>query len=467
MAEAGHRLRPVRKPSAFSLVALWVLLAGTACAEPSGRTCDRPNVLLYMVDTLRADHAGRVDVSSVETPAVDRLAREGRVYANTVAPSSWTRASIGSILTGLYPDVHGAQDRNSSLPGHLDTLAELLRAHGYATAAVVANPNVGSFYGFDQGFDTYLQLFERRTPGRIRSGENIVPSDQVNEQVLSWIDSATCPFLLSILTIDPHWPYDPPAAFDRFGAEYSGPVDTDEFAIKRKDLTPADRDRLRALYRGEVAFNDASLGMLLERLEAAGHLDDTIVVFTSDHGEEFWEHGGVLHGTTLYDELLRVPLIIRYPKALPAARVTSTVSLVDIAPTLLELVGIDAPYPLDGVSLLHSVPPDRAVYAMLELDGKRSRAISKSSWKLIENWRNRTRALFDLERDPGEHENVAADHRERVTAMSAEMTTRLRANRKRREAMQSGNPVESVNQADLPEDARKALEALGYIESPN
>ncbi len=469
VAEYGRAARPLL---GLALAIPLVLLAGVACGqkpEPSTspEPCDRPNVLLYVVDTLRADHIGRDAASGSETPAADRLAREGRFFANALAPSSWTRASIGSILTGLYPDVHGAQGRDSALPAHLETLAELLRQHRYTTAAVVTNPNVGSFYGFDQGFDTYLQLFERREPGRIKSGEAIVRSDQVTEQLFSWIDDATCPFFLSVLTIDPHWPYGPPTAFDRFGAEYSGPVDTDKLAIKRDDLTPADRDRIRALYRGEVAFNDASLGMLLEKLESEGRLDDTIVILTSDHGEEFWEHGGVLHGTTLYDEVLRVPLIIRYPKAVTAERVTSQVSLVDIAPTLLELLGIDAPYPFDGVSLLQSASENRSVHAMLELDGRRSRSMSQSSWKLIENWRNGSRALFDLDRDPGETKNLISENRERVSAMSAEMLRLRRAHRQRREAMRSGAPVQTTPATDLPDDARKALEALGYLDSPN
>ena len=185
-----------RRPALLIALGLGLFAAAIGCSEtPAPVTttepCKRPNVVLYIMDTLRADDLGRYSEAAIETPAADRLAREGALFETVYAPSSWTRASIGSIMTGLYPDVHGAQGRNDALPAHLTTLAESFQQHGYETGAVVANPNIGAFYGFDQGYDDFLQLFERRDVGMIGSHEALVPSNQVTDHVLEWIDSAS------------------------------------------------------------------------------------------------------------------------------------------------------------------------------------------------------------------------------------------------------------------------------------
>lgn len=237
----------------IGLAALLVFPLG-ACSEapkePRRTACDEPNVLLYVVDTIRADSLKCYGNTVVHTPAIDAPAREGTLFETAVAPSSWTRASVGSLLTGLYPDVHGAEGRDDSLPEGVVSLSELFSERGYATAAVVANPNVGSFYGFDQGFRSYVQLYKRRDKGHIDSRENIVPSDQVNDYLMKWLDQVDCPFFLFVMTIDPHYPYAPPQAFDSYGNEYSARVDGDPLAIIRDDLNSADRMRLRNLYRG-------------------------------------------------------------------------------------------------------------------------------------------------------------------------------------------------------------------------
>lgn len=189
------------------------------------------------------------------------------------------------------------------------------------------------------------------------------------------------------------------------------------------------------------------------------------MVFTSDHGEEFWEHGGVLHGVKLFEESVRVPLIIRYPKAVPvASRVFEAVSLVDVAPTLLELADIPAPYSLDGISLLQPVSPERAVRSMLELDGMSWISITRPPWKLIWDRRRRTKELYNLELDAPESWDLARRHPDRVDELTRELVERAEANAARRAAFRQGDSRAPVRQEDLPEDARQALEALGYVQ---
>jgi len=441
--------------------------APTPARAPPHPAREGPNVLLYVVDTLRADGLSRYGNGDVETPAVDQLAREGALFVDAQAPSSWTRASIATILTGLYPDVHGVEGRNDALSERLLLLSELFAAHGYATGAIIANPNVGSFYGFDQGYGEFVELYERRSRGMIDARESIVPSDQVSERAKHWIDSAPTPFFLFILTIDPHWPYEPPAAFDRHRADYAGRVDRDPLAITRKDLSQADRMRLRSLYEAEIAFNDDSLGRLLEHLRVRGRYDDTIVVFTSDHGEEFWEHGNTMHGLSLFEESIRVPLIIRYPKALPvAARVEAPVELVDIAPTLLELAGIPAPYPMDGHSLTR--PPargERSLYASLDLDQIETHAITRPPWKLITRAKGQDALLFNLEIDAGETWDLAKKHPERVATLSRALSEQMAAHAIRHAQLVGDGDAATVSEDDLSDDTRRALEALGYIDA--
>ncbi|MBW2273164.1 MAG: sulfatase [Deltaproteobacteria bacterium] len=467
--------KPFRRRTCLALAVI-VLDCGDSSAppppqstqeRPAASTPEGPSVLLYVVDTLRADGLPRYGNRSVETPAVDQLAREGTLFLDAQAPSSWTRASVATILTGLYPGVHGAEDRNDALSERLVLLPELFAERGYATGAVVANPNVGSFYGFDQGYDEYVELYERRARGMIDARESVVPSDQVTERVKRWIDSVEGPFFLFVLSIDPHWPYEPPAAFDRHRGGYAGRVDSDPLAITRKDLSPADRARLRSLYEGEIAFNDDSLGRLLEHLRLRGRYDDTIVVFTSDHGEEFWEHGNTMHGLSLFEESIRVPLIIRSRAGLPvAARVEAPVALVDIAPTLLELTGIPVPYALDGRSLTQ--PPaggERSRYASLDLDGVQTRAITHAPWKLIFRSEGQAALLYNLELDAKESWNLAAKHPDRVATLSALLSERVATNARRRAQLVGEGAAASVSEDDLSEDARRALEALGYIDA--
>ena len=308
-----------------------LLLVTASCGDPgsvevaappaSSGQQPAPNIILYVVDTLRADSLGCYGNPVVETPTIDRLAAEGTLFEDAVAPSSWTRPSFASLLSGLPPAVHGVHQRRDKLNRSVELLSERLGERGYATAMITTNPNVGRAFGFDQGFDDFIELYSRkkRGVGLVRPRALVTGSPEATERATEWIYATSGPFFLVILTIDPHSPYAPPSEFDRYGGDYAGEVDGEPKWINSPELAAEDKERIRSLYYGEIAFNDDSLGRLLEHLRATGIEDETVVALTADHGEEFWEHGERGHGKTLYEEVVRVPLIVRFPPAGKAA----------------------------------------------------------------------------------------------------------------------------------------------------
>jgi arylsulfatase A-like enzyme len=449
-----------------------VLLAGAmlvACSEPplACESAPSSNVLLYVADTLpdtlRADSLSIYGNEQAYTPAIRDLAREATIFENAYAQSSWTRASVASMLTGIYPDAHGAESRDDRLPELVTLLSEHFDRHGYSTGAIVTNPNVGSFYGFDRGYDEFIQLYARRGAGHVMSNELVARADEVTRRAIEWIESAPHPFFLFVLTVDPHWPYSPPPAFDRYAGNYQGPVRDGEASLMRSDPESLNRERIRASYDSEVSFNISEFGNLVSHLRDTELLDRTTVVFASDHGEEFWEHGGQYHGRTLFEESIRIPLILRCPGGGSAGRrVADRVEAIDLFPTLLELAGLPVPDGVDGRSLLHPTPrSEQTVYATLDLDEYMVRSVVAGPWKLIVDAQQGTRRLFQLEADPAETRDVSAEHPERVADLESTLGERRQTHRARRESLLGGAPG---SPPELPDDARATLEALGYIE---
>ena len=419
-----------------------------AAPEQAGKKQNgRPNVLLYVVCSLRADGLGNYGNFQARTPNADALSHDGTLFVNSYAPSSWTRPSVGSILTGVYPEVHRAQGRGDALAKRVKRVSERFAEQGWATGAIVTSPNVGSFYGFSQGFEDFIELYQRRKPGYVSSWEQTTRSDEVTRRAIQWIDAAERPFLLMVLTVDPHWPYDPLAEFGRRRGDGLMPGKKE---APQGMNSPADRERARAFYQAQVEFNDGSLGKLLEHLRAAELYDDTIVVLTSDHGEEFGEHGRSLHGEALFEESIRVPLIIRYPKAVPVAtRVDRPVGLVDVAPTLLELAGLPGDDSFDGTSLIPSdEPAERWLYATLELDGKRVKAITRYPWKLIWNQQTNQTQLFNLKRDKEEVWDLAKKHPRLAWQLRAELQARAEGSESQPLDLRPGQPS-----APAPDDS--------------
>ncbi len=434
----------------------------------------RPNILLYVSDTLRADGLGCYGNSVVETPNVDRLAREGVLFERAIAPSSWTRPAMASILSGTYPAVHGAQGRTDLLGDSVVLMSELLKDAGYATCNVVTNPNVGTGFGFRQGYEVedFIELYEDGEAldgeGEIRTvkvEELVTTADQATRAAIAWLETAPEPFFLLVHSIDPHSPYTPPEVWDRYGTGIASDADGSQTSLWQlgRQRTPADVARTQSLYFGEIAFNDDAFGELVEWLRERGTWDRTIAVFTSDHGEEFWELGERGHGKTLNEKSLHVPLILRYPPVLAGPeRPTRIVTTVDVLPTVFALAGLDTPDWIEGRSLLED--RDQTVFASCNLQKVDLHAARRGDFKLVLDRESGRRWLHDVSRGTEGQRNLVEHRSDLVDELSAELAAHMAHESARRIVLHASERAPRIDEADLEPHIRDELENLGYFD---
>jgi arylsulfatase A-like enzyme len=415
------------------------VLVATSCTPPK---VFRPNVLLVSIDSLRADHVGANGYKRGTTPHLDTLGAAGAVFRTAISSSSWTLPAHVTLLTALPPAGHGVNNAHTRLDPRVVTLAEVLRANGYETAAFVGGPLLRRIYGYDKGFATYDESAVARSRPASSRGTN---SPQLIQSVEKWLAGwrergSAQPFFVFLHLWDVHYDYAPPVPYDRlFDPNYHGDVDGTDYERNRAvnpRMARRDLEHVIALYDGEIRFTDDWLGRLFEIVERMGIAADTIVVVTADHGDEFLEHRGKGHAKTLFDEVVRVPLLIRYPRRLAAGRVfDEQVRLQDVAPTILGLAEIPPPAdfgaPRDlredaGVDLTpwlvgeRKPPlPELPAYCRLE-PFRRLAAVRTQTHKLIAsgNDERRVMSIFDLRRDAGELNRLDADGEgERLRAM--------------------------------------------------
>lgn len=385
---------------------------------------DARNVIVLTVDTLRASKLRPYNPRTrVRTPALDAFAASGTVFDRAQSPENWTKPSVASILTSLYPATHNAKYDASSLPPGALLVSEVLEQAGFATAQFSANGYVSDRFGFAQGFNTHVNYI-RET--RSTEAETVFreAGDWIEQQVTRQraAEAAGEPvprFFTYIQTIDPHVPYDPPNSFldMYFQGPYEGQVRnrmTGDLLGRAKEnpprvvFTEEDQRRLEALHDAEISYHDHHLARFITRIEELGLNANTLFVITSDHGEEFNEHGSWGHGHSVYQELLHVPLMIRWPGvATPGQRVRDVVTTMDIAPTMLEALGLPSPPDFEGRSLLgylRGAPPPGPHVAFSDYQETR-RVIRSGDAKLILR-SNGTFVMFDLANDPGERREL-------------------------------------------------------------
>ncbi len=426
-----------------------------ASPEPRARF-PRRNLVVVFLDGANALRMGLYGYSKETTPSIDVLGAKSIVFETAVSQAVYTIASIGSVLTSHYPERHQSVTFADRLRQDAITFPGLLTEAGYRTAGFSGNAVVSKAYGLDRGYEEFFQVREREDyTGR---------GDSVLRAFVEWLDDAADERFLAYLHFrEPHFPYDPPPPFDTaFGESELYPegitdwrnqieVLNDKAAAGERPPTEV-LDRIRGLYDGNMAYVDSLVGKLLGELERRGLSDDTIVVLTADHGEALFEHDYIGHNTQLYEESIRVPLMIHIP-ATKARSVEGVVELVDLAPTILELAGV-AFDDMDGQSLLRP-EPGRIAFSRTVWDKPRYSARGER-YKLIWNSRTDRREIYDLERDPGETRNILEEEpfmsglfEQRMFAWLAEQE-RLRA---------STPPPES---AVVTEEQREFIEDLGY-----
>jgi len=429
------------------IVYVLLLSAVVGCAAPPPRDDpERPDILLILVDTLRADHLGVYGYERDTSPNLDAWAKRGIVFDQARSTAPWTNPAIASLFAGLYPQsvLPPATHKEAIrliVPDSHEMLAERLHTAGYRTVALVDHPGLGRGNGFGQGFESYDHLYELAG----ESGWTDTPADFVAETVRDRLESADQrPTFLYLHLVYPHRPYSPP---EPHGSYFESPHEGGRGARRAEAIDS---------YDGEIRYMDTLIGSL-ERLLRELELEPWIL-FTSDHGEGFWEHGRSEHGNSFFDELLRIPLIVIPPpgSGQKAGRSDRLVSLLDLHPTVLEIAGIELPEGLDGLSLLTdraATTPGRSLIS--ESPHSRSihgAAIIRDHTKYI---LDRDRSAYDVFEDPAESHPVA------TTVETWQLVERLLLEHRRRNELRRIAP--ETREPD-PETIER-LKALGYVDS--
>lgn len=441
-----------------------------------------PNVVLIMVDTLRADHLSCLGSKELLTPNIDSIAEEGFLFTNVHATAPTTLASTSSLMTSLYPRMHGAACNGLQLHSSLRTLPEELRSKGYTTAAFVSSFALHSSTGIDQGFTYFDEAFDKT----FGSPEIQRRAGDVNSAIYGWLSRRPSePFFLFVHYFDPHPPYTPPPLFRGTGSEDTGTEITGswedlvelKYYLSEGGEVDARLERMHRLYMGEVKYTDHEIGKLMDMLEESGFLENSLIVFTADHGETFWEHmemGEYLdHGYMVYETTTHIPLIIKWSGKVPEGVSDMMASNIDIAPTIIDLLGFTVPKGFAGRSLVRvmegRMTEDVPVFSEatkphgeIELEtafknDRKAKCVYMGGWKFI--WvphLNDQEELYNLTLDRSELRNLLKEsvHSDKVKAMRWAL----------RQWTLEVSKVALGRSYEMDEETREKLKTLGYVQ---
>lgn len=440
---AAYRQTAAR-PAALCIAALLMIFAG--CAGPVFDD-SRPDIVLIVVDTLRADHLGVYGYPRETSPTLDRLAERGTLFDASWGAAPWTLPSIMSIMTSRYPSGHRVENDGLRLDPGIPTLAQTLEAGGYATGGFVSHIYVTGTFGFSRGFQRFEDFDLDDPEYRLEAGME-PDATRVTDAALKWLaDQGDRPVFLFVHFFDPHWPYESPDQFRAlFPSDYRGELDAGYDSISRYqdpniDMPPDYRAFLIDRYDGEIRYVDSEIARLLEGLRKAGRLDRSWITVTSDHGEEFKEHGSVGHGRNLYEEVVHVPLLIAAPATSAEGpggrRIETPVSGIDLFPTLIDLAGFErGPPGLEGISLAPVLRPGNESVAPVDAGpgivisetvrlNTYQKALRDGDRKLIQFMGQNRGELYDLSLDPGERNDLAGAHPEECRQLLRELYARV------------------------------------------
>jgi len=438
---------------------------------------ERPDIFVYVVDALRADHLGCYGYERGTSPNIDVFAPDATLFEQAMTLATWTKPAVASMLTGLYPTVHRAMHESDVLEEWPRLLSEMLRDAGYATLCVTANPQIAQHAGFGQGYDEFV-LADPPVAAVVTGHAQRFLAKHDPEQ----------PVFLYLHTMEPHEPYAPRLEdlrlFDRgFGGKYAGPVAwMHDVNPVRPGLSEEDYQHLIDLYDAEVLAADRGFAEFLSILRRAGRFDNALVIFTADHGESFGEHATWGHGYTLNKQELHVPLVVRFPDgAFAGATVGDRVSLLDLTPTVLATAGVqpNLPYRISGVNLGQTIrgghgTSNRRIYGEvafwdsndLDLVG----IIDEDGYKRVvdvsvlprETAAKESLGLWNTRADPNEQVNLSEQLPVRAAYGEQLMAEWLLAQRDWRERLTTGRPP----QVRLTPELHEKLKALGYLGGP-
>jgi len=443
-------------------LALW----GNPVLSSRSDRSEHPNVILISIDCLRSDHLGTYGYSRNTTPSIDAFAEDGVVFETAVSTSSWTLPTHMSMLTGLPPSIHGAT-KTRMLHESVPYLPVLLAESGYRVDALVSVPALSHEYGFDRGFHSYRFYFNPGASNTVDAAIDLLEKGDGQSH------------FLFLHLIDVHWPYAPPEEFrERFGER---PPDISDLLQQiLNDVPPSGQvqiDHAVNLYDGEIAYVDRELGRFLDHVKAEGLYDSALIILTADHGEAFYEHGYWKHTQTLYEEMVRVPLIVKWPAESPTGRVPNLVSQVDVFPTVLGAVGLESETAwardlrryVDGLGTKRSVVSEVSWKALATRPALFKVAFRNEQFKYVATLEGpaleeldvdgiREEELYDLRADPGETVNLVAASVGELRSFRKDLQAYLAEARQLRSTRRGQEVV-------VDELLRERLEALGYVDN--
>ncbi len=461
-----------------SLFALHLVEGRHSTDHSEGHKVQR--VILITVDTLRADALSCYGLKGTSTPHMDGIAQESIFFRNAFSSSPWTWPSLVSIMTGTSPLTHGALKYNVDIPKAFPTLAERMEQSGYLTSAFVYNPIIAK-KGMSRGFaeyDSYPKPPRDRSMGsalldRIfpKFYKERISTSELTNKVSGWLTlHSKANFFLWVHYFDPHLPYDPPAEYlpaDLQQGDYRRASSDLAKKIREGYRFPdvREREEIRQLYLAEVRYVDASIGRLVDKLKALHIYDDTLLILSSDHGEEFWEHQGFEHGHTLYNELLRVPLIVKLPGSPIKLVVDSMVSTEGVMPMIEELCGIQSSprlYTSDSLAVLWKTKHEDSGKTLLAAGNtyyEPKVAVIYPPYKFIVSLITGKQELYDIQIDPGEQHSIVEETPKTVEKARILLESEIKEMENRRNRMNIQNETNPIDQ-----ETEERLKSLGYIQ---
>jgi len=453
-----------------------IMIPGKAESPPTPKRAK--NLVFILMDTTRADSFASVNPDTiVHTPVYDALAAKSTTFANAYNNENWTKPSVTTMWSALYPGTHGARQATSHVDASIHFMSEQLQDNGFTTAAFIANAVVSKTFGFDKGWTHFQNDSDSDVDG---NGSKLYP------HAAQWLEAHKDErFFLYVQSVDPHITYDVPKEYLRryYKGTYSGQLgpsfDRDEqMRVDNGSMKVSDDDMayVRALYHGEVSYQDHYIGALIKKIDELGLADDTLLVITNDHGEELRDHGTMGHGWPLFEEQLRAPLLMRYaPIFKPGASIKQVVEQVDLAPTILDALGVPPMKSAEGLSLLpllsDGIGKRQHPFYAVSWTRKLMRSVRVGDWKLIAGKNSGWMYLYNLRNDPKEQHNLLK--KGKTPPKEALLPGRLceiylgeaLATPNKAMRMKGAGQTQRYNSPEISIDAktRKQLEALGYL----